>query len=214
MKKKVMAVVLAGIMVLTAACGSKSPSEDSASQAVSEEEAGQADTQEETDTEEVIESEKTVLEDGKTYHIGIVLQNDHGAYARMAEGFTEEINTLLQGDVTVTVQDAGGDDHQMARIVTDYIAEERDVIVAGGYGALRTAADATDSIPVLGTCISDYISTGTVDSNDEPGGNVSGVNDVVDMNRLYEMIKDINLNDENAQGEIRLGVIYGRRPQL
>ena len=208
MKKKVMAVVLAGIMVLTAACGSKSPSEDSASQAVSEEEAGQADTQEETDTEEVIESEKTVLEDGKTYHIGIVLQNDHGAYARMAEGFTEEINTLLQGDVTVTVQDAGGDDHQMARIVTDYIAEERDVIVAGGYGALRTAADATDSIPVLGTCVSDYISTGTVDSNDEPGGNVSGVNDVVDMNRLYEMIKDINLNDENAQGEIRLGVIY------
>ena len=64
MKKKVMAVVLAGIMVLTAACGSKSPSEDSASQAVSEEEASQADTQEETDTEEVIESEKTVLEDG------------------------------------------------------------------------------------------------------------------------------------------------------
>ena len=46
MKKKVMAVVLAGIMVLTAACGSKSPSEDSASQAVTEEESGQADTQE------------------------------------------------------------------------------------------------------------------------------------------------------------------------
>ena len=46
MKKKVMAVVLAGIMVLTAACGSKSPSEDSASQAVSEEEASLAPTPE------------------------------------------------------------------------------------------------------------------------------------------------------------------------
>ncbi len=47
------------------------------------------------------------------------------------------------------------------------------------------------TIPVVGTSVTDYVSTGIVDSAENPGSNVTGYSDLSDANNHVELIQQL-----------------------
>lgn len=127
------------------------------------------------------------------YTIGICQLAPHDALDSASNGFMQAIKDEL-GDENVTFlyQNAQGDPNTCSTIINDFTTKNVDLILANATGSLTTAANATMTIPILGTSITDYASalelkdfTGTV------GGNISGTSDLAPLDKQAEMIKEI-----------------------
>ena len=60
------------------------------------------------------------------------------------------------------------------------------MVLAISTPATQAIAGKTSTIPIIATAVTSYIESGLVDSNEEPGGNISGTSD---MNPIAEQIK-------------------------
>ena len=69
-----------------------------------------------------------------------------------------------------------------------------DLIFAIATPAAQAVAGATSGIPVVGSAITDYAESGLVDSNDAPGGNVTGTSDLTpvadQIDLLHQLLPD------------------------
>ena len=65
-------------------------------------------------------------------------------------------------------------------LIREAVTERPDVVVVGGLSAAREARDATSTIPVVVATASDLVDAGVVKSFARPGGNVTGISDLVD----------------------------------
>ena len=158
MKKKILALLLAAVMVMSlAACGgndSNAPADPApaADPAAPAENNGPA---------------------GETYKVGICQLAPHPALDAATEGFTDALNALLPGQVEIDPQNAAGDTPTCATIINGFVSGGVDLIMANATAPLQAAASATADIPVLGTSITEYGValgiegfTGTVGSNE------------------------------------------------
>lgn len=169
--RKITALLLAAVLVL-AGCGGKGGQENAAGGGTVQEEPAQ-------------ENYSFDLNDGKTYHIGVIQQADHKALSRAVESFQGNLEALLNYDVSVTVRVANNDRAECERLARSYCEAGMDVIVCAGTTALQAAASVTDQTPIMGVGITDFISSGTAESNDNPGKNVSGVACLPPLDELY-----------------------------
>jgi putative ABC transport system substrate-binding protein len=71
--------------------------------------------------------------------------------------------------------------------VRNAVAERPDVLVVGGLAAARLARDATTTIPVVVGTASDLVDGGVVKSFARPGGNITGVSDLVDESAVKRL---------------------------
>lgn len=60
------------------------------------------------------------------------------------------------------------------------VAEQPDVLVVAGLTAARLARDLTSTLPVVVATASDLVDAGVVQSFARPGGNITGISDLVD----------------------------------
>lgn len=95
-------------------------------------------------------------------------------------------------NVTVTVKDASGEYTNCTTIVDGFIAEEVDMILANATSPLQAASAATGDIPILGTSITDYATALNIkDWNGTVGGNISGTTDLAPLDEQAAMILDL-----------------------
>ncbi len=131
-------------------------------------------------------------DDGK-YVIGICQYMPHDALDQATQGFMDALVEILgEENVTFREQNAGGEPANCATIVDGFIAENVDMIMANATPALQAAASATDTIPILGTSVTDYATalgienwTGTV------GNNISGTSDLAPLDQQAAVIKEL-----------------------
>lgn len=160
--KKVIALLLAMSMTVAAFTGC------TAGQKASEEK--------KTETADKTSDKK---EDGdKVYHIGIIQLVEHQALDAATEGFQKALKEKLGDKVEFDVQNAQGEETNCATIATKFVNSNVDLIMANATQAVISSATATSDIPIVGTSVTDYVTTGTVKSNDAPGGNVTGTSDL------------------------------------
>jgi len=166
-KKLVMGVLVATLLVLNVGCsGSQSSSNESSSTA---EEATQTPSQE-------------------NFRVGIIQYMSHGALDAAREGFIAGLadNGFVEGDnITFDYQNAQGDQSNLSTISDRFVNDKVDLVLAIATPAAQAVAGKTTEIPILGTAITDYVAARLVDSNEKPGGNVSGT---TDMNPVKEQI--------------------------
>lgn len=141
----------------------------------------------------------------KNYTIGICQLVDHPALDAATEGFKQAlIDKLGEENVKFNYQNAANDSNACATIVNDFVSKNVDLILANATPALQAAANATRTIPVLGTSITDFGVALDIDNFDGKvvGGNISGTADVAPLDEQAQMIIDLFPNAN------KIGLLY------
>ena len=164
--KRVFAIALAVMMLLSlAAC----------------QDAGQNDG---TQTGNAQTSEK--------YVVGVCQLAPHDALDAATEGFKDALVAELgEENVQIKVEVGGGDTATCAPIVSAFVADEVDLIMANATPALQAAQAATGDIPILGTSVTEYgVGLELKDFNGTVGGNISGTSDLAPLDQQAAMIAE------------------------
>lgn len=165
--KKVLAVLLAALTMSFAFVGCGGSTESSGSSAKSEE--------------------------GKVYNIGICQLVQHPALDEATKGFKDALTEKLGADhVKFDEQNASGEKTNCTTITSKFVSDNVDLIMANATDALAAASQATDTIPILATSITDYASALEIkDWTGKTGFNVSGTSDLAPLKEQAAMVKEI-----------------------
>lgn len=135
----------------------------------------------------------------KTYTVGICQLVQHEALDAATQGFKDALTAKLGDAVKFDEQNASGDSANCATIVNGFVSNNVDLIMANATAPLQAAAQATATIPVLGTSVTDYASaldisdwTGTV------GNNISGTSDLAPLDQQAAMIQELFPDAKNV----------------
>jgi len=129
----------------------------------------------------------------KKYSIGIVQIVQHEALDAATEGFKKAVTDKLgANNVTFDYQNASGDTANCTTIVNGFVANKVDLIMANATPALQAAYNATRTIPILGTSVTEYgVALGLENFNGTVGSNVSGTSDLAPLDEQAQMILDL-----------------------
>lgn len=129
------------------------------------------------------------VDDGK-YTIGICQIVRHPALDAATEGFEDAVKELLgEENVEILFGDAANEVTNCTTIINGYVSSNVDLIMANATPAVAAAYNATDSIPILGTSVTEYgVALGIKDFSGVVGENVSGTSDLADLNKQVDMI--------------------------
>ena len=133
------------------------------------------------------------------YTIGICQQMQHPSLDEATQGFKDALTKLLgEENVKFDEQNAGGEQANCTSIVSKFVTDNVDLIMANATTAVQCAKEATTTIPVVGTSVTDYVSTGIVDSNEAPGGNVTGYSDLSDVSNHVALLQELLPEAQNV----------------
>ena len=138
----------------------------------------------------------------KELNVGICQLMEHPSLDEATQGFTDALNAEAQkAGKTVNIEtQVAGESDLCTTVINTFTAKKVDLIMANATPALLAAANATTSIPVLGTSVTDYADTF---ANNIPE-NVSGTSDAVPFAEQAQMMIDtLNL----VSGDV-VGVLY------
>lgn len=124
----------------------------------------------------------------KVFNIGIIQYVEHVALDSAREGFIAALadNGYVDGEnIKIDLQNAQADQSNLSTISDRFVSNNADLVLAIATPATQAIAGKTADIPILGTAVTDYVAARLVDSNEAPGGNVSGT---TDMNPIKEQI--------------------------
>lgn len=129
------------------------------------------------------------------YTVGIIQLAPHEALDKATQGFmdalTEEMSKAGK-TVTFDLQNAQGDTPTCSTIVNSFVAKKVDLIMANATAALQSAYNATQTIPILGTSVTEYgVALGISDFTGVVGSNVSGTSDLAPLSEQAQMIVDL-----------------------
>lgn len=127
-----------------------------------------------------------------TYTIGICQQVQHEALDAATKGFKDALTEKLGDKVIFDEQNASGEATNCTTITSKFVADKVDLIMANATDALAAASQATDTIPVVATSITDYATAlGIKDWTGKTGFNVTGTSDLAPLASQAEMIKEL-----------------------
>ena len=126
------------------------------------------------------------------YTIGICQLIQHDALDAATEGFIAAVTEKLGDKVKFDEQNAQGDSSTCSTIINSFVSSDVDLILANATAALQAAQAGTDSIPILGTSITEYgVALGINNFNGTVGGNISGTSDLAPLDEQANMVKEI-----------------------
>ena len=124
--------------------------------------------------------------------IGVCQFVPHPALDKATEGFIAAVEEGLGKDnVVFDVQNAAGESSNCTTIVNGFVASKVDLIMANATPAVAAAYNATETIPILGTSVTEYgVALGIENFSGTVGANVSGTSDLADLAKQAQMILD------------------------
>ena len=133
------------------------------------------------------EQKKTV------YTVGICQLVRHDALDAATKGFKDALTKALgEENVKFIEQNAQNDTNACTTIVTDFVSKNVDLIMANATASIQAAASATNTIPILGTSITDYgVALGVDNWTGVSGTNISGTSDLAPLDGQAAMIQEL-----------------------
>ena len=186
---------------MIAGCGSDAGTDAAATDTASEEQSGAEES--EADSTEAADDTADASAEGETYHIGICQLVEHPALDEATKGFQEALTDKLGENVTFDLQNAQGEQTNCSTIVTQFVTDGADLILANATAPLQAAAAATNTIPILGTSITDYATALDIaDWTGATGTNISGTSDLAPLDEQENMLVELF---PDAQ---KVGILY------
>lgn len=133
--------------------------------------------------------------------IGVLQFVQHPALDAATQGFKD---ALADAGVEVEYDDqnAQGEVPNTNTIATTFANDDLDLVLTVATPAAQAAAQAITDTPVLFTAVTDAEAAGLVDSNDSPGGNVTGTSDLNPVADQLELLAEIAPDAKNV------GIVY------
>ena len=117
-----------------------------------------------------------------SFTVGVCQLVPHVALDAATQGFIDALTAEFGDKITILNENASGDTQTCTTIVNNFVSKKVDLIMANATPALQAAANGTDSIPVLGTSITEYgTALGIENFTGVVGGNVSGTSDLAPL---------------------------------
>ena len=130
--------------------------------------------------------------DGQKFTVGICQLVQHAALDAATQGFEDALTATFGDNVTFDFQNAQGDSATCATITNGFVSSGVDLIMANATPALQAAQAATNTIPVLGTSVTEYgVALGLDNFSGTVGGNVSGTSDLAPLDQQAAMIQEL-----------------------
>lgn len=117
---------------------------------------------------------------GKQLKIGVVQLVEHVALDASYKGFVDGLAKAgyVDGDnIVIDFQNAQGEQANCNTIASKLVNDKSDLILAIATPAAQAVANATKDIPIVITAVTDPADAKLVNSNEAPGGNVTGTSD-------------------------------------
>lgn len=130
--------------------------------------------------------------DNKT--VGVLQLVEHGSLDAAYEGFKEGLaeNGFKEGDnLTIEYLNAQNDQAQLKSMSEKLVKGKPDLLLGIATPAAQSLLNETTEIPITVTAVTDLAEAKLVDSNEKPGGNVTGTTDLVDINKQIELLLSI-----------------------
>lgn len=129
----------------------------------------------------------------ESYAVGINQLVQHPALDAATAGFKESLEEAGV-EVTFEEQNANGEQATALTIAQQFANDDLDLVLAVATPAAQATAQNITDIPVLFTAVTDPVSAELVDSNEAPGGNVTGTSDAApiddQLNLLTQLVPD------------------------
>lgn len=125
-----------------------------------------------------------------TYKIGVIQYVQHDALDASNEGFFAALDDLgisYEADQ----QNAAGEASSCQTIAETLVNNGNDLIFAIATPAAQSVAGVTTEIPIVLTAVTDPAESGLVESNDAPGGNVTGTSDLTPVTEQIDLLKEL-----------------------
>lgn len=127
-----------------------------------------------------------------TYTVGICQLVQHEALDAATQGFKDALTEKLGDKVKFDEQNASGEATNCTTITSQFVANKVDLIMANASDALAAASQATDTIPIVATSITDYATALGIDNwTGKTGFNVTGTSDLAPLADQAAMIKEL-----------------------
>lgn len=137
--------------------------------------------------------------EGASYRVGVCQLMQHPALDSATQGFQDALTETFGDAVTFDVENASGDNSNCVTIANSFVSSDVDLILANATTPLQATAAATDSIPILGTSITDYATALDVtDWTGSSGRNISGTTDLAPLDGQADMIKELFPDAKNV----------------
>lgn len=137
--------------------------------------------------------------------LGIIQIAEHPALDAARQGFLDTLaeNGYEEGEnLVVDYGNAQGDQTSLNTIAQKLATGNCDLILAIATGSAQAVAAETTEIPILITAVTDPVAAKLVQSNEKPGTNVTGTND---MNPVREQVELLQKLVPQAK---KIGVVY------
>ncbi|MBR1710013.1 MAG: ABC transporter substrate-binding protein [Clostridia bacterium] len=123
--------------------------------------------------------------------VGICQLVQHEALDAATQGFKDALSAKLP-DVEFDEQNASGDAANCVTIMSTFVSNGVDLILANATAPVQAGVAATADIPILGTSVTDYATAlGVSEFNGTSGINVSGTTDLAPLDGQAAMIKEL-----------------------
>lgn len=200
--RKIMSMVLTGAVVLSmAGCSGGNTAQTTEAAAKTTEAAAKTAEEAGQTTAQAGDTGKAQASGDKVYKIGILQLVQHTALDAANKGFIaalDESGIRYEADQ----QNASGDQSACQTIASKFANDKKDLILAIATPAAQAVAGAVTDTPVLVTAVTDPAESGLVDTNEKPGGNVTGTSDLTPVKEQIELLKKI-LPDAK-----KIGILY------
>jgi putative ABC transport system substrate-binding protein len=136
--------------------------------------------------------------------VAVVQLVEHGSLDLANKGFMDGMKErgYTEDKVHFDQQNAQGDQANLKSIASRFASEKPKLVCAITTPAAQTMANEIRDIPIVGTCITDYVTAKLVKSNDAPGGNVTGVSNLTPIEPQMQLALSLMPNAK------KVGLIY------
>lgn len=129
------------------------------------------------------------------YVVGICQLVTHDSLDLATQGFKDALTEALAAEgrtVSFKEQNGQGDPNTCVTIVNSFVSDKVDLILGNATPALQAAYNATETIPVLGTSITEYgVALEIENFSGVVGSNVSGTSDLAPLEDQAQMMIDV-----------------------
>src|SRR5438552_6156909 len=142
----------------------------------------------------------------KVARVGYLAFN-RAASPHLTEAFLQGLRDLgyVEGrNVVIEYRDAEGKPERLSALAAELVALKVDVIFAGGTPHALAAKQATRTVPIVFTGVSDPVTDGLVTSLARPGGNVMGLSLLVTLELVG---KRLELLKQAVPGVTRVAIL-------
>lgn len=160
---------------------------------------GVGPSEEATENVDLVETEEDIT-------IGLLQFIQHPSLDQIRDGFYDGMaeRGYVDGEnITIEYQNGQGNQSDLAMISDGFLSDNSDILVGIATPAAQALANAANGDrPVILSAVSEPVDAGFIESDEEPGANITGVTDSAPVDEQFDLMQTLLPDLENV------GIIY------